>query len=178
MIKTRPNARHAGFSLLEVLLAVVVLSFGLLALAALQGSLFKTSAETKAQSIALGLATEKLEFFRGYSNVSGYQAIDSGADAAAINVGGVNYTRTWTVTRYAYPAAGGNFTLVGANTGGLSATYAPNTEFKRIRVDVTWGGWFTVDGGSERYPIDPPAHATGEPSVLGVVEARAENVTG
>jgi hypothetical protein len=47
---------------------------------------------------------------------------------------------------------------------------------KGIRVDVTWGGWFIVDGGSERYPIDPPAHSTGQPGVLLVVEARAENV--
>lgn len=48
---------------------------------------------------------------------------------------------------------------------------------KGVRVDVTWGGWFTVDGSSERYPIDPPARATGAPSVVGVVEARAENVS-
>lgn len=54
-------------------------------------------------------------------------------------------------------------------------TYA-DRGLKAVRVDVTWGGWFTVDGSSERYPIDPPAHATGTPSVLGVVEARAENV--
>ena len=47
---------------------------------------------------------------------------------------------------------------------------------RAVRVDVTWGGWFTVDGGSERYPIDPPAHATGTPAALTVVEARAENV--
>ena len=48
---------------------------------------------------------------------------------------------------------------------------------KGIRVDVTWGGWFTVDGSSERYPIDPPARATGAPSALSVVEARAENIS-
>ena len=138
MHKTRPHTRHAGFSLLEVLVAVVVLSFGLLALASLQGSLFKTSAETKAQSVALGLATEKLEFFRGYSSYNDYLAnIDSGSDAA-VTVGGVSYTRSWTVKRYAYPVAGGNFTLLASNTAALAATYAVNNEFKRILVDVTW----------------------------------------
>lgn len=138
MQSSRRVNRHAGFSLIEVLVAVVVLSFGLLSLAALQGSLFKTSAETKAQSVALGLATEKLEFFRGYSSFPVYQAIDSGADAATISVGGVDYTRSWTVTRYAYPTAGGSFVAV-ANTANLSTTtYATTNEFKRILVDVTW----------------------------------------
>jgi type IV pilus modification protein PilV len=132
MHETHRNRRQSGFSLLEVLVAVVVLSFGLLALAALQGSLFKSSAEAKAQSVALALATEKLEYFRGYSDVAAYQALDSGAD-------GVDFTRSWTVKRYAYPAAGGSFILVAANTGALSSTtYAANNEFKRIQVDVTW----------------------------------------
>ncbi|MCW2548618.1 MAG: hypothetical protein JWN96_3078 [Mycobacterium sp.] len=55
-----------------------------------------------------------------------------------------------------------------------SHTYAVNAA-RSIRVDVTWSGWFTVIGGSEHYPIDPPAHSTGVPGVLEVVEARAEN---
>jgi hypothetical protein len=55
-----------------------------------------------------------------------------------------------------------------------SHTYAVNAT-RAIRVDVTWSGWFTVNGGSERYPIDPPAHSTGVPASLVVVEARAEN---
>jgi prepilin-type N-terminal cleavage/methylation domain-containing protein len=41
------QAQESGFSLLEVLIAVVVLSVGLLALAALQGSLTRASAEAK-----------------------------------------------------------------------------------------------------------------------------------
>jgi type IV pilus modification protein PilV len=138
MNSTRTFRRLAGFSLLEVLVAVVVLSFGLLALASLQGSLFKASTETKAQSVALGLAAEKIEFFRGYSTQAAYQAIDSSTAAETMTVGGVAYSRTWTVNRYAYPAAGGNFTSVN-NTATLSTTtYADTNEFKRIAVSVTW----------------------------------------
>lgn len=44
-----------------------------------------------------------------------------------------------------------------------------------VRVDVTWGGYFTVDGSAEQFPIDPPAHSTGAPSQLRVVQALAEN---
>ena len=63
--------------------------------------------------------------------------IDSGSDAA-VTVGGVSYTRSWTVNRYAYPVAGGSFYPARPNTGALAATYAVNNEFKRILVNVTW----------------------------------------
>ena len=53
-------------------------------------------------------------------------------------------------------------------------TYADKAH-RVIRVDVVWSGYFTVDGGSEHYPIDPAAHSTGVPAVVEVVEARAEN---
>lgn len=139
MIPARAS-RPSGFSLIEVLIAVVILSFGLLALSALQGSLFRNSAESKAQSVGLSLASEKLEYFRGYRDSTVYTALTSGADGTAgapLAVGGVDYTRSWTVTRYAYPEAGGNFTSVG-NTAALGATYASNNEFKRVSVTVGW----------------------------------------
>lgn len=55
-------------------------------------------------------------------------------------------------------------------------TYADKAA-RVIRVDVTWSGWFTIDGGREQYPIDPPATSTGVPSVVTVVEARAVNLS-
>lgn len=144
------STRSTGFSLLEVLIAVVVFSFGLLALASLQGAVFKSSAEAKAQSVALGLATEKLEYFRGFRTLTEYQAANSGSDAAAINVGGVSYTRNWTVTRYAYPTAGGNFASVTV-TGDLPAGYVLNNEFKRILVNVIWTD---AQGANQRVSLE------------------------
>ncbi len=55
-------------------------------------------------------------------------------------------------------------------------TYAARGQ-SAVRVDVTWGGWFTVGSSAERYPIDPPARATGAPSLVTVLEARAESVS-
>jgi type IV pilus modification protein PilV len=139
-MKTHPRLpRPSGFSLLEVLVAVVILSFGLLALSALQGTLFKTSSEAKAQSAGLALAQEKLEFFRGFQKLATYQAIDSSTTAETIAEGGINYSRTWVVDRCAYKTAASAFDCGVANTGALSTTaYAQNNEFKRIAVKVTW----------------------------------------
>lgn len=62
-------------------------------------------------------------------------------------------------------------------TSGPATTHTFSVRARRsIRVDVVWGGYFTVNGGSERYDIDPPATSTGRPGVVTVVEARAENV--
>lgn len=129
--------RERGFSLIEVLVAVIVLSFGLLALAALQGSLFKSSAESKAQSVALDLAQEKLEYFRGYQTTAEFQSFADSTAAEVQTVAGTQFSRTWTVDRYAYPTAGGTFALV-ADTGATASGYTTNNEFKRVQVNVAW----------------------------------------
>ena len=49
----RMKRSSRGFSMIEVMISVVVLGFGLMALAALQTSLIRSSAETKAQTVAL-----------------------------------------------------------------------------------------------------------------------------
>lgn len=133
---------HAGFSLIEVLVSVVVMSFGLLSLAALQSTLFKSGAESRAQSIALTMATEKLEYFDGYRDREEFQEFTDGSEAA-VEVDGVSFTRTWTVDRYAYPqptaaAPNPSFTLLASDTGVTPAGYVSNNEFKRVQVNVAW----------------------------------------
>jgi len=53
-----------GFTLIEVLIAVVVLALGLIALANFQGSLTRSSAETKARNEAIALAQQQVAHFR------------------------------------------------------------------------------------------------------------------
>ena len=121
-----------GFSLLEVLIAVVILTVGLLALASLQMSLVRSSSDTKAQTIAVALAKQRLEQLRGFQALGGtdstcispaagstntcYRAITDEASAAVDGdpattgtqpIGGVLFNRAVSVVRYVYNKAAG-----------------------------------------------------------------------
>lgn len=151
-----PLSARRGFSLLEVLVAAAVLSIGVLALGTLQISLVRTSGDSKAYSVALALAKDKLEEMRNFTGVRGarsYQSLTDGTDEPG-NVAGVQYARGWTVTRYVYnwnpdgdPAtADRKFLLYAIDTGdtpnpfngNTSSGYVDDNEFKRVAVRVTW----------------------------------------
>src|SRR5687768_6971106 len=75
----RPSRAHPdasrGFSLLEVLIAVVVLSVGLLALAALQGRLTQASSEAKVRGRVAAMLSARMDALRS----GGYGTINPGA---------------------------------------------------------------------------------------------------
>lgn len=162
--------RYRGFSLIEVMIAVVVLSFGLLALAALQAGLFRAGAETKARANATAIAQQVIEDAKTFAysqppvgayTSSTYQSLDTGA-LAAITIGGVNYAGCRQVVRYRYDKASNKF--IAANTVNFASTVAAGVptvtcanvtgtasgavdasipEFKQVKVAVAWVG----DGG-------------------------------
>lgn len=154
-----PNSlRSRGFSLLEVLIAVVILSVGLLALASLQVSVIRSSGEAKSITIATNLAKDKIEALRNFTIVDpGYRNIDSVAYASAgasANTGGVSFQRQVTVTRFVYnkfatafDATVGN-TLTNAQITALNDgthDYLTGKDFKRVKVDVKWTDAEAVD---------------------------------
>lgn len=57
--------RAAGFTILEVLIALVILSFGMLGAVGMQASAMQTNKETRSQSIATALARELADKMRG-----------------------------------------------------------------------------------------------------------------
>jgi type IV pilus modification protein PilV len=146
MIPRKHSRRDSGFSLIEVMVAIVILSIGLLALASLQLTLMRNSAETKAQTTALALAKGQLENLAAYDSMTTYRGITDGNITIANPIGGVNYTGSYEVKRYVYDKAAGGAvkyvevadTLSDAAIKGLDPDYLPGREFKRIVVTVQW----------------------------------------
>ena len=66
-----PARRQRGFSLLEALVSIVILSFGLLGVAGLQASSLKYTRDARNQSVAVNLAREMAEMIRSNARESG-----------------------------------------------------------------------------------------------------------
>lgn len=73
----RRFVREQGFSLIEVMIAVVVLSTGLLALAALQANLTRSAADSKARSRVAALVSSRMDQMRalGYESAATVAAV-------------------------------------------------------------------------------------------------------
>ncbi len=132
-----------GFSLVEVFVALLILSVGLIALAKLQVDLVRGSADARTRTVALSLAEEKVEDLRTFAVVDGtgswsvtanpmawsYVANNAGGRigpqttySSTLEVAGVRFLRTWT-------AAARDFTNVAS--GITSRT-------KDVTVTVSW----------------------------------------
>jgi type IV pilus assembly protein PilV len=72
-VRSRPVAglasRSAGFSLVEVLISIVILSIGLLGLVGLQAAALQGNRDARLQSAAVSLARELAEMMRGNKDV-------------------------------------------------------------------------------------------------------------
>ena len=107
--------RESGISLIEVLVALVILGVGLLGLARLQLSLLAGTAGTAAYDHAVRLANDQQELLR-FERLAGALPV-SGADERLVQ--GLTFRRTWTVfcsttpcraqvtVRWTDPAGGG-----------------------------------------------------------------------
>lgn len=125
-----------GFSLIEALVSLLVLSFGMLAIASFQLNLFRSSDLAKQRTEATRLAQQKVEELRAFTRVETHTGtphivnytddVVSGTEVLASSAAQSNtdFTRTWTVTPF--PAAG-------------------DTE-KRVSVVVSWADRTSLTG--------------------------------
>ncbi len=82
---TRPVRPSRGFTLIEVLVSLIILSIGLLGLGLLQASSLKASFSSNQRTIATNLAHQMIDMMRAnHTNAAFYAWIDLG-DAAALN---------------------------------------------------------------------------------------------
>lgn len=168
--------RPSGFSLIEVLVAVVILATGLLALAALQGALARNSADAKARTAVMAALTSRMTEIRQNPPLAGqtWTMADTSPDAdwvddAAAQAGGSNLQIVETIAAYRWNATNYVTTNV-AN---------PASAFTRATLAATWKGadgdkslTLTSDfsgaiyGDGTGYPIiDPTGSASKRPVV-------------
>lgn len=147
---------QSGFGILEVMIAIVVLSVALLSLAGLHTLIMKSSGLAKSRAVAMSIAQEKLDDLRSFENLAGetgtatkvfgYDEIatnlggneTSAANDApvlansAVTVGNITYNRAWTVECFSYSAENT------AATSGTCTTGATRPAFKRVTATITW----------------------------------------
>jgi type II secretory pathway pseudopilin PulG len=103
--------REGGFTIIEALVALLIMTFGMLAISGMQMTLSQNSDISKQRTEATRLANEKMEQLRAYTSIAEWNALASGSDNITTNT---QYTRTWS--------------LAGSNTN----TYRP------VTVNVSW----------------------------------------
>lgn len=139
------SRRSAGFSLIEAMVAIIILSVGLLALAALQVRLIRSGADGKLQSAGLALAKAELEFHRSFRDgLQWATLIVDRVQQVNLNVGGQQFafTRETEVDRFRWdpvvvaPATEGRFRLM--DDAEESVPLSGQPEFKRVSVNVEW----------------------------------------
>ena len=141
-MQSQPNSlRHnRGFSMLEVLISVVILSVGLLGVARFHSALVTTSGYNKARSEAMALAQQKIDEIRSYTtedelirNLSNNAQDSSDGDFPAVPSGNqyVDYdTDSGDSTYDAYLGTYAEF--------GRSWSIATDGDSKKVSVAVTW----------------------------------------
>ena len=195
MSRSYLTKKSRGFSLIEVLIAVVVLATGLMALAALQGSLTRNSAEAKVRGRVTAMLSARMDQLRsmGYDGV----AADNGTTTSAENC--VASVRPWLCAAGKEAALdqlsiSQGVTVWSGTIGGANFSAAPpadpttDPQFKRVQLSATWndstGAPHTVSMSSDisalalRSSLIPPPDPTSASNVRPVVRQDDPTETG
>jgi prepilin-type N-terminal cleavage/methylation domain-containing protein len=176
----RPNNSHgnAGFTLMEVMVAITILTVGLLSVALMMANVYKTSVRSRYMSLASLLASEKLEDLCSYG---------LGDPRAHLTGGLLTSDPTQVLAPVSAPWNSSQVTVVYYDTvtfnnnGGTSSVGAMNESFEILNQSGTtyyvtqsftadgllhWysaGSFVGIDGNPHYYPSNPTTTApTGE----------------
>src|SRR5437899_474369 len=76
------NSSERGFTLLEALIALLVMAFGMLALVGMQSMLSRNADAAKQRTEAMRLVQEKMECLRSFSQITTATATTTNCDGA------------------------------------------------------------------------------------------------
>jgi len=177
MKNKKTNHQIKGFSLIEVLIALLVLSVGLLALGVFQGSLLRSASDSVARAEAVALAEEKLEDLRSFTVVEvpvgttwaasnsvmafDYIGNDSGGRLASTSdyslkssaTGSVNFNRRWAVTNITINGVPAKQVLMTVSWQDKDATQ--QVQLSTTIANVKPGGTVAATGSGSN-AFDPP----------------------
>lgn len=107
----RTGLRPDGFTLIEMMVAIILIGVGLMGLAALSSTVTRANVQSSALTSASALAQEKIEGFRSMP----YASIGAGDSTDVRTLDGIGYSRRWSVQ-----------------------TDQPAADLKTISVAVSW----------------------------------------
>jgi type IV pilus assembly protein PilV len=114
-----------GFTLLEVMIALVILAVGLLGLASLQIMAIKSNSYGQQMTVASTMAQNQLEQLRRTTGT-----LTSGGDSVT-DQNGIAYTRIWTVTPNS-PQTGASTVVITISWTGPAGTGARSINIRTI----------------------------------------------
>ena len=173
-----------GFSLLEVLVALVVLSTGILGISWLQVSLAKSTADAKMQSYAIGIAQAELERIRAETTtIADYAALASKAAATvpgSVQATGVPFKLSSAVKTYnvlpddsdscaTYPC----FEESATGSGDVSVP-----GYKHVVVTVTWTASDSASADDQSVAVSGNISKLGIGGMFDVMKERSSGSSG
>lgn len=119
-----------GFSLVEVMIAVLVLGVGILAVSKLQTSLLRSGSDANNRAEASVIAKMKIDDLRRFITADTYTQIgdDTGGTINSGTFEDTEFSLSWDVKNYIYPAK-----LTSPVT-----TSSADSDFKKVLIDVEW----------------------------------------
>jgi prepilin-type N-terminal cleavage/methylation domain-containing protein len=142
------KSTQSGFSLMEVLISVSVVGFGLTGLAKMQSSLIQETGESKKKLIAVHLLKEKISDLKQFETLTTEAGLVAYEDIAS-NTGGSlatgdhnGFNLTWCVDSSDCNSAPhqGNFYYSASNAApsNVNQDSASVPDFKKIKLSVSW----------------------------------------
>lgn len=164
--QSRPVREH-GFTLIEALIALVILSFGLFGLMQLQARVMTGTSASKTQTIAVNLAHQKIEELRvtPYDEIAGN---NGESEVIPAGEGGTTaFTRSWSVKEETSPP----YKEVSVTASWTDAEQIP--ESVTLTSFIAESTFAALEPVSEDPTLPPPSNGGGLPPVITVESSYA-----